>query len=206
MLSGLLSLRLLRPLISFIIFVALAALVVLGGRSWLASHDADVRLASTLAAQKTILDQAAAREQRRDATLSKTMSAISRAKRSVQTPAEAAARIPDVLPPLPQPISLTVPQPTAAEPMPPASAIVPQADLKPLYDSLQDCRACQAQLSAAQADVADGRAQIAALTAERDAAVKAARGGGFWSRTRRAAKWFLIGAAAGAFAAAAAHR
>jgi hypothetical protein len=45
--------------------------------------------------------------------------------------------------------------------------------------------------------LSDEHDKVAALTHERDAAVKAAKGGGFWTRTRRAAKWFLIGAGAG---------
>jgi hypothetical protein len=36
-----------------------------------------------------------------------------------------------------------------------------------------------------------------------DAAIKASRGGGFWSRLRRRGKWFLIGGAVGAAAVAA---
>jgi hypothetical protein len=43
------------------------------------------------------------------------------------------------------------------------------------------------------------------LTRERDDAVRIARGGNAWRRIGRAAKWFLIGAAAGAIAAKSAH-
>lgn len=39
------------------------------------------------------------------------------------------------------------------------------------------------------------------MSKERDAAVKAAKGGGFLARLKRGAKWFAIGAAAEAFAA-----
>jgi len=74
---------------------------------------------------------------------------------------------------------------------------VPSADLKPLFDFVQDCRACQAKLTAAQQDAADQRAKFDALTKERDAAVKAAKGGGVWTRTLRAAKWLAIGVAVG---------
>jgi type II secretory pathway pseudopilin PulG len=84
-------------------------------------------------------------------------------------------------------------------------AIVPAEDLKPLYDFVLDCQACQAKLSAAQGDLNDEKAKTAALTLERDQAVQIARGGSAWRRVGRAAKWFLIGAAAGAVAAKAAH-
>jgi hypothetical protein len=80
-------------------------------------------------------------------------------------------------------------------------AILPAADLKPLYDFALDCKACQAKLSAAQSDLTDEKTKTAALTKERDAAVRVARGGSVLRRIARAAKWFAIGAAAGAIAA-----
>ena len=36
-----------------------------------------------------------------------------------------------------------------------------------------------------------------AVQRQRDAALRAARGGGFWMRVKRNARWFGIGAAAG---------
>ena len=69
--------------------------------------------------------------------------------------------------------------------------------MKPLYDAVEDCEACRANLAAAQGDLTDERAKFAAATAQRDAAIRAARGT-FWTRTRTAAKWIIIGAAAGA--------
>ncbi|HKV25532.1 MAG TPA: hypothetical protein VJN93_13135 [Candidatus Acidoferrum sp.] len=84
-------------------------------------------------------------------------------------------------------------------------AIVPQADLKPLYDLALDCKACQARLAAAQSDLSDERAKSAALAKQRDDALRVAKGGSIVRRVARALKWFAIGAAAGAIAAKAAH-
>jgi hypothetical protein len=84
-------------------------------------------------------------------------------------------------------------------------AILPSADLKPLYDFALDCKACQAKLAAAQADLADEQAKTAVLTRERNEAVQAAKGGSLLRRIARNAKWLAIGAAAGAVAAKA-HR
>jgi hypothetical protein len=111
--------------------------------------------------------------------------------------------------------------PPCADPQPPAifpspqnpppqtgsgtQIILPEQDLKPLYDFALDCKACQARLAAAQADLADEKTKSAALTRERDAALKAADGGGLLRRVARAAKWFAIGAAAGALFAKVAH-
>jgi hypothetical protein len=82
---------------------------------------------------------------------------------------------------------------------------IPATDLRPLYDYMLDCKACQAKLSAAQADLADEKSKTATLTKSRDDAVKAAKGGSILQRTLRAAKWFALGAAAGAIAAKAHH-
>jgi hypothetical protein len=87
----------------------------------------------------------------------------------------------------------------------PSDAVLPAADLKPLYDFALDCKACQAKLTAVQSDLVDEKTKTAALTKERDAAVTAAKGGSALRRIARAAKWFAIGAAAGAVAAKAAH-
>jgi hypothetical protein len=80
------------------------------------------------------------------------------------------------------------------------SAQIPAADLKPLFDYVQDCRSCQAQLTAAKQNATDNATKLTALTRERDAAVTAAKGGTFWQRLRRNALWFAVGAGAGAVA------
>jgi hypothetical protein len=80
------------------------------------------------------------------------------------------------------------------------AAQIPSADLKPLFDFVQDCRSCQAALAAAKQNQADDAAKLAALTTERDAAITAAKGGTFWRRLRRNAIWFGVGAAFGAAA------
>jgi hypothetical protein len=98
--------------------------------------------------------------------------------------------------------------PAAAPIVPPAIAPVianiPQQDLKPLYDYLEQCQATTLDRDAARKDLTDAQTQVTALTQEKDAAVASAKGGGFWKQLRRGAKWFAIGAAVGAAAGAAA--
>jgi hypothetical protein len=79
-------------------------------------------------------------------------------------------------------------------------ARIPVADLKPLYDFVQDCRACQAQLAAAKLNAADDATKMTALTQQLDAAINASKGGSIGRRIRRNAVWFLAGAAAGTIA------
>jgi hypothetical protein len=199
---------------AFLVALLIASLAV---HAWLAARADQQRLQSTLAAQKQLFDAADARERARDATLNNTLAQIDELKRATQTPAQVVRELPQYLP-LPQPITLASPAPpsgpttrqgtapsgkpasppTAPERLPAAPAAqLPAADLKPLYDYVQDCRACQAQLAAAKLNSADDATKIAAVTRERDAAVTAAKGGSVWRRLRRNALWFMVGAAAG---------
>jgi hypothetical protein len=79
-------------------------------------------------------------------------------------------------------------------------ANIPQQDLGPLYDYFENCKATTLGLDNAKKDLADEQTQVTALTKEREDAVSSGKGGSFWTRLRRGAKWFAIGAAAGAIA------
>jgi len=124
--------------------VAVLAVAAIAVRSWMAAHDTTVELRATLATQKQLIEQAAAREKDRDAALAKTIAVISEVKRAVQTPAQAAEKIPQALPPLPEPIQIQLPAPEPGKDIaedaapPPATASVPQPDLVPLYDLLPE--------------------------------------------------------------------
>jgi hypothetical protein len=189
--------------IAALVVFSLAMIVV---RARNASRQAAAQMRATFSTQEPVVAHAEKREQSRHATLVQELRTTAKAKRAVKTPAEAAARLPEALAPLPQTVSVNLPPNTQDEPAAPAVITVPQADLKPLFDRLQDCRACQEQFAAAQQDLKDEQAKVAALMIERDTAVKAARGGGFWPRLRAGAKWFAIGGVMGALAASAAHR
>jgi hypothetical protein len=213
----------------FCIALLVAAMAV---HAWLASRDEQQRLASTLAAQKQLLDAADTRERTRQTALDDTLAQIEKLKRATQTPTEILRDLPKYLS-LPQPITIapaagsrgsapagqgtdalatavnpssqreaanrSAPKSSLDLPSAPAAQI-PSADLKPLYDYVQDCRACQAQLAAAKQNTSDDATKIAALTRERDAAITASKGGAFWRRLRRDAIWFGVGAALGAAA------
>ena len=176
--------------------------------SWRADQRDRAQLAAELAATKQLLTAADTRQHDRDTQLQKTLAALSTEKRTIVTPAQILKNLPSVIP-LPAPIMLQ-PTPTASTapnaPKPDApGAIIPAQDLKPLYDFSLDCQACQAKLSTAHSNLADEQKKTAALTHERDDALRIAKGGSALQRIARAAKWFAIGAAAGALAAKAAH-
>jgi hypothetical protein len=190
-----------------LLVVALIAIALVADAWRSARHDT-AQLNSTLATQNAALQQAAALEKQRDTQLAIALAAIESQKRAIQTPQQAAQAIPTVLPPLPLPVSIQLPTlspPIKPDQAPPAELSIPQADLKPLYDDLQDCRADTQENDTVKKDLANEQARTAALTRERDTAIAAAKGGTFWLRLKRSAKWFAIGVAAGATAAALAH-
>jgi hypothetical protein len=156
-----------------------------------------------------VIAAADARQHDRDAQLQQSLAAIAQSKRTVQSPKQILADLPNELP-LPKPLAFdprNLPDTPQAKSGPTRSTplVIPPEDLKPLYDFTMDCKACQTKLTAAQADLSDEKTKSTTLAKERDAALQAARGGSLWRRLTRAAKWFAIGAAAGAIAAKAAH-
>jgi len=161
-------------------------------------------LQAKLAGTQQQLQAADAREESRKAELQQQLARIAEQQRAVQNPQQVMQALPGVLP-LPKPLMLeqepatSSTQGAAAAPEPKVE--LPSEDLKPLYDYALTCKACQAQLSAAQAELQDDKAKIQALGRERDAALRVARGGSVLQRVVRAAKWFVVGAAAGAVAA-----
>ena len=182
----------------------LAAILVLAAaliQAWRADQRDRAQLSAELAATKQLLAAADARQHDRDTQLAQTLAALAAEKRSIITPAQIVRELPRELP-LPAPITLQSTLATPATPRQtstaPTQAVIPTEDLKPLYDFTLDCKACRAKLVAAQGNLADEQKKTAALTLERDQAVRIARGGSAWRRIGRAAKWFVIGAAAGA--------
>ena len=172
--------------------------------SWRADRRDRAQLASELAATKQLLTAADARQHARDTQLAETLATLSAEKRTVVTPAQIIRELPAQIA-LPAPITLQAAPALPNSPTPKTSAIIPAEDLKPLYDFAVDCKSCQARLTTAQSDLSDERAKTAALTRERDDALRLARGGSVFRRITRAAKWFVIGAAAGSVAAKAVH-
>jgi hypothetical protein len=188
--------------------------------SWRAEQRDRAQLAGELAATKKLLADTDARQHERDAQLAQTLAVLAKEKQTITTPIQIVRELPKEIP-LPLPISLQseqnkptartadkAPGPSQNSPPPTASgqvkndqssqAVIPQQDLKPLYDFALDCKACQAKLIAAQSDLSDEKTKATVLTRERDDALRIAKGGSVWHRIARAAKWFALGAAAGA--------
>ncbi len=197
-----------KPTLDVVVFLAALIAVALLADAWRSARHDSQQLAATMAAQRIVIQQAGDREKQRDSQLATALASIQKQKRIVRTPQQAAQQLTSVLPPLPLPVSIH--DPDLSAPLPPGEApstsiSIPQPDLVPFYDDLQDCRASTDQNESLKKDLSDEKARSAALLHERDAAIAAAHGGTFLVRLKRAAKWFAIGIATGAAVAAVAH-
>jgi hypothetical protein len=207
---------------SWIKLGAVVIVVVLAAGVFVAWRDARKEQAALQAELRTTqqaLAEATARQASRDAAVNDLVAGLKKKETAVRKPGDVVAALPDVIT-LPAPITIDAERPASplssgqAEGGPytgknatsDINAVQPKvnfpaADLKPLYDFAVDCKACQAKLAASQADLADEKLKSQALGRERDDALRAAKGGSVLRRIARAAKWFAIGAAAGAVAA-----
>jgi len=178
--------------------------------AWRGARREQAQLKAELQATQKALTDADTRQQTRNAELAQLLARLDEKKATIQKPEQIVKALPEVLP-LPMPIldaqaggagAPKVPgQAKPGQPAPNSQVLLPTADLKPLYDYAVDCQECRAQLAAAQANLKDEQTKTQGLSRERDSALKAARGGSTLRRIMRAAKWFVIGAAAGAVAA-----
>lgn len=177
-------------------------------------------LREAVASGQKSIDAATKREAARDSALQQKLREIEALKRKVQTPAQIIAALPAALPQLPLPITVsrlealnkgqdsgtnhsaplsTADSPNSATSSETSGAVlsVPDADLKPLYDDLEDCRAATATAEALKRDLADTQQQLSEMTAERDIAMRNTSPTKRWRDIKRAAKWFAVGVALG---------
>jgi hypothetical protein len=210
------------------VFIVAALLSVFIASAWRAQRRDRTQLAQDLATTRQALAEATSRQQQRDADLQALLAKLESQKRTVTSPAQIVHELPVTLH-LPVPLILSPsnlsnsagtlgklqtgtasanqwgPQ-TTPNNLQKEQVILPAQDLKPLYDYTVDCAECQARLTALKASLADEETKTAALSRERDNALRIARGGSIWRHVARTAKWFAVGAVAGAIAAKAVHR
>lgn len=201
----------LRAKIEIAAAIAVLIVAVIVFRAWLSEHDARLQAQQTVSTQQTAVDQASTQikalqdaEAERDKQTAAQIAALQASAAKAVTPEQIAAWIPKQLSAVPQPISISVPPASPANPTPAATASIPEADLAPLRDAITKCQTCSAQLAAAQADDASKTKQLGLtadeLTAtekERDAYKQQLAGGTKLERIKKAAKWIAFGAAAG---------
>jgi hypothetical protein len=197
-----------KPILHLAILLPAVIAIALVADAWRTARRDSQKLAATIAAQSSLIHEAGDREKQRDSQLASALAAIQSEKHAVRTPQQAAHELSSVLPLLPLPVSIHDPNlspPTPPEDPASTSISIPQPDLVPLYDDLQNCRATGLQNDSLNKDLTDEKTRSEALLKEKNAALAAARGGTFLSRLKRATKWFAIGIAAGAAISAATH-
>jgi hypothetical protein len=190
-----------------------AAILILLGLSvyvaWRGTQREQAQLQEKLNSAEQAVRDANAREESRKVELDQQLSELQKQEAKVQKPEQVVKALPAVLP-LPTPLVLqeVAQSPTMGQTSnkdksnaPSPNVLLPVEDLKPLYDYAVGCKECQAELGVAQADLKDEKVKTQTLGKERDDALRAAKGGSLLKRVARAAKWFALGAAAGAVAA-----
>jgi uncharacterized coiled-coil protein SlyX len=174
--------------------VVLIVLAVLIGSAWSAHVKDEARRDAVIHEQEeTIADLHEAMD-KRQAELKQQLSELEGRKQSViKVPSSAPQIIREMIP---TPIQQTAAIEKDTLPNAPVAVLTKQNEID-LAQFALSCKECDTRLQAVEADKADQTKQIAALTTERDAAMKAAKGGSVLQRLRRNAKWFVIGGLAG---------
>ena len=181
---------------------ALALALMLAIPAWLSEHDDRTRLETMLKAQNETIAKLDAQMNQRDQQTAQLVQQIQQMAAKVRTPTQAVQALPSVVD-LPKPIYIDIPKDKEGKPLPdaPSSVVIPKESVVPLFQELAKCKQQATELDGCQATVADLKAKSATLQSERDQAVAVVRGGTFWTRVKRNAKWLAIGAAIGAAAA-----
>jgi hypothetical protein len=193
-----------------ITIVALVVLLGVGFKMWLEGHDQTIRAQAEIQKQQGLIQQKDQDLFQKDADRQEI---LVQERQQLQTLAAAQEKILSASPQqqmqalgdaVQQPLELKTDTDTGKQDLvlPDAPGAMPSL-LKMVYK----CRECQASLSAEQLEVANLEGQIndwkdkaAALETQRDAAVKIHKTT-FWNR----AKWFVVGAGAGAVTYVAVH-
>lgn len=193
---------------------ALAGVLFLGclfiAWSWLESHDAEMKLGTRIEIERGIQNDAdkkiaALSEEmtQRDAEKARQLTELSARFQSANNPQQIAALVSQIVG-LQKPVQFVTPPATPDNPHPAPVAQIPAEDVGQVKLYVQGCENCKVELDAAKKDILALRAQIeqlkiekASLAATLAEAEKAAKGGGFWTRTRHILEAGAIGGAVG---------
>lgn len=127
----------------------------------------------------------------------------------IASPAAATKIIREIVPSSAPPPASTASSPSTKSsdlPDAPQPMILSQQDQQDLAQFILGCKQCAVEREQLQSQVSDQQQEIDQQKTELAAAMKAAKGGSVWQRTKRAFKYLGIGGAIGAIAVEAAHR
>ena len=168
----------------------LALLALIAAGSYLGAREDGIKLKATMDAQNQVIQAIDAGEKKRDAALQDFMKAqqvqleaVNKRFDRAQSPQDIAALVGQLMG-LQKPITFVTPPATPANPNPQPVAQVPIEDAPQVKSYVKACETCKLnlqtttqQLTTAQQTHADDVTKLGAVAKERDAAVKAAKGG-----------------------------
>ncbi len=195
-----------------IIAIAIPSVLFVGfliftGYGWLQEHDARLQAETQTGQQQKQIDGLKQQQAATQNALTRQLTALERMR---QTPATASQMVSDartLLPGLPVPLQVETGPRDASLPNAPSaqSIVIPEADFKSIQDAQITCEESAAKLATCQSLGDNDKKQIQLAEQQRDEWKTAAKGGSVWHRALGAAKWFGVGAGAGAGLYAVAH-
>jgi len=171
--------------LSHLVWIMAVIVAVIGFYSWRGEHDsrllADAQVSASNAVVKSLQQQISVR----DSAAQKQQAVIVKVIHDVQTPAQAIARLPEVVnTPLPVPVAVAST----------GDLTIPQPDIVSLFQQLGDDKLCRSQLTMATADLSDTQA----IVAQRDVEIKTLKKKpSFWHRVGGTMKAVGIGVGIG---------
>lgn len=193
--------------------VLLGMLALVFGRAWVIEHEQAVVVAAQQQGDKETIVALQKQEAVNQAQLSDVLKSLVQMKQTVQTPAQVAQALPQIIE-LPQRATVVTDAqakqiaaalPNAPAPVHEGDLVIPKESVKAFYDAQVDCKANDVKLQSCGETVQHDQ-QIDEV---KDKQIKqlntALKGGTKWQRTKSALKYIGIGAAIGAGAIAYSH-
>lgn len=187
--------------------VLFAGFLVFVGYGWMQEHDARLKAETQTGEQQKQIDGLKQQQAEAQDSLNAKLAALERSRQAPATATELVSDASSLLPNLPVPLQVqTAPKDPALPDAPAAQTVViPEADFKSIRDGQITCEENAAKLATCQTLEDESKQQLQLAEQQRDEWKTAAKGGSIWHRALGAAKWFTIGAGAGAGLYAATH-
>jgi hypothetical protein len=187
--------------------VLLSAFMAFAGYGWLQEHDARVKAETQTGQQQKQIEGLHQQQLATQAALAQKLASLEQSRRAPATAKQIVGDAASLLPGLPVPLQVqTAPKDPELPNAPPAqSVVIPEADFKSIRDAQVTCQENAAKLASCQTLGEESKQQLQLTGQQRDEWKTAAKGGSIWHRAVSAAKWFAVGAGAGAGVYAATH-
>jgi hypothetical protein len=189
------------PLVLFVGFL------VFVGYGWMQEHNARLKAETQTSQQQKQIDGLQQQQVQAQNSLNKQLAVLEKSRQTPATATQLATDATTLLPNLPVPLQVQTAPKNPALPEAPATqtVIIPEADFKSIRDVQVTCEENTAKLATCLTLDDASKQQLKLTEQQRDEWKTAASGGSIWHRALGAAKWFAVGAGAGAGLFAATH-